>query len=217
MNLYIYINAGWVIKIYYTLYYYYFIYLFLTFIWHIPRVNWTINPGTQDKTLEHSLLQYFLNKKLGYIENNLYVWDTNIINCVFKFIPYGWQRLRFSRGLWDFSAEHFFVKLPKPCVWWQKHVVLETMREMERECCPLWKGMCPLTQVTMLNSVWAPGKKTCHSEIPGDALCEPFIISLSHVCLLAYSRLTNRPGVVDEAPLFESNESHPLIVICRVA
>ncbi len=119
------------------------------------------------------------------------MWDVNITNCVFMFVLYGWQRFRFSRVLWDFSVEHIFVKLPKPCAWWQKHVVLETMWEMERECCPLWKGMCPLAQVTMLNSARAPGKKTCHSDIPGDALCEPFIISLSHVCLLAYSRLSD--------------------------
>lgn len=126
-----------------------------------------------------------------------------------------------SVGLYgNFLSNTFFCEVAKsPCVWWQKRVVLETMRQMETECCPLWVGMCPLTQVTMLNSGWAPGGKTCHSEIPGDALCEPFIISLSHVCLLAYSRLSDaRTRGCGRGPSvrFESNESHPLIVICRV-
>lgn len=57
---------------------------------------------------------------------------------------------------------------------------------------PTHKGMCPLAQVTMLNSARGPGKNTCHSEIPGDALCEPFIMSLSHVCRLAYSRPSDK-------------------------
>lgn len=90
---------------------------------------------------------------------------------------------------------------------------------MEGECCPLWVGMCPLGQVTMLNSDGAPLQKTCHSEIPGDALCEPFIILLSHVCLFTYSTLSDyRAGPVDETHSVDlsSNDSHPLIVIHRV-
>lgn len=74
--------------------------------------------------------------------------------------------------------------------------------------------MCPLAQVTKLNSAQAPGDITHHSEIPGDALCEPFFISPSHVCLLAYSRLSDaqtRGCGRDPSVRFESNESHPLI------
>lgn len=131
--------------------------------------------------------------------------------CVFM------QRLRDSQVLWEFSLECFFVKLPKPCVLIQKHIVVETMKwrgnvvPSAQECVPLPRSQCS-------NSAWAPTKK-CHSEIPGDTLCEPFIIPLSLVCLLAYSRLSDKqtrgcgrgPSV-----RFESHESRPLIVICRV-
>lgn len=135
------------------------------------------------------------------------------------FVLHIWVAAIQTHSVGIFCQTHFFVVLPKPGVWWQKHVVLETMRKMERECCPLWIGMCPLAQVTKLNSTRAPSeKKTCHSEIPGDALCEPFIISLSHICLLAYSRLSDAQsgGCRWKTSVhFKSNESH--LLICRVA
>lgn len=115
----------------------------------------------------------------------------------------------------NFLSNTFFCEVAKaPCAWWQKHVVLKTMREIERECCPLWRGMCPLAQVTKLNSAQAPGDKTGHSELPGDALCEPLIISLSHVRLLDFSRPSDaqtRGCGWDPSVRFKGNESHPLV------
>lgn len=123
------------------------------------------------------------------------------------------QTQSYSMGI--FCQTHFFfVKLPKPCVWWQKHVVLKTMREMERECCPLRIGMRPLAQVTMLNSARAPGEKKKHAILKYQVtLCVSH--SLYHcrtsVCWLIQDCQTHRAGAVDESPLFVSkamNHTH---------
>lgn len=86
---------------------------------------------------------------------------------------------------------------------------------------PLLTGMCPLAQVTKLDSTWAPAEKKSHSEIPGDALCKPFIISPSRGCLSSnpgggVQTHRTEQGFRNETPLFLSKATTFIPFICRI-
>lgn len=105
-----------------------------------------------------------------------------------------------------FCHTHFLVTFAtKPCVWWQKRRVLKTMREVGRNVRP-----CPghtdqfSPGASALSTPLHPARKkkkksqkqnACCSETPGDVLCEPLIISPSHVCLPACWRPSDGAGV----------------------
>lgn len=80
--------------------------------------------------------------------------------------------------------------LSQSCVQWQARAAWETKRHRRMEYSSLRAGMRPLGQVTKLNSALAPppppgDKNPPFWNPPGDALCEPLIISASRVRLLA--------------------------------
>lgn len=92
--------------------------------------------------------------------------------------------------------------------------------EMERECCPLWIGMCPLAQVTMLKFSPGPRKKNAILKYQVTVFVSH---SLYHchwsACWLIQDCQTNIP-VVDEAPLFilkVMNHTHSLSCAERVS
>lgn len=127
------------------------------------------------------------------------------------------QTQSYSMGI--FCQTHFFCEVAKAlCMMTKARSVEDNEGNGMGMLSPLDRNASPCPGH---NAQFSPGprrEKTCHSEIPGDALCEPFIISLSHVCLLAYSRLSDaqsRGCGREPSVRFKSNESHPLI--CRVA
>lgn len=104
-----------------------------------------------------------------------------------------------------FCHTHFLVTFAtKPCVWWQKRWVLKTMREVGRNVRPrpghtdqfILGGLTPLHPPPPCEEKKKSQKQNaCRSETPGDVLCEPLIISPSHVCLPACWRPSDGAGV----------------------
>lgn len=64
---------------------------------------------------------------------------------------------RHSGSMGIFSQIRFCYVAKALCIGTKAHSVGDN--EMKRECCPLWTGMCPLAQVTMLEFRLGPHKK----------------------------------------------------------
>lgn len=123
----------------------------------------------------------------------------------------------YSHSMGIFCPAHFFVSkvFKAPCMVTKARSTEDNegngdgmLSPSGQECVPLPRSQSSIQHGPPLE------KKKSHSEIPGDALCKPFIISPSRVCLSsnpAGSDTQNRTGVPERDPFvpLKSNDLHP--------
>lgn len=127
----------------------------------------------------------------------------------------------YSHSMGIFCPAHFFVSkvFKAPCMVTKARSTEDNegdgmLSPSGQECVPL-----PRSQSSIQRGPSLQKKKSHQSEIPGDALCEPFIISPSRVCLSfnpgAQTHRTEQ-GFWNKTPLFLSKATTFIPFICRI-